>query len=255
MNSRQEILDFAKELILEAGLLTLEYFKRGAEVDKKSDNTPVTEADREAERFIRRSLAKHYPDHGIIGEEFGKTNPDAEYQWIIDPIDGTQSFIHGIPTFTNLLALLHRDEAVLAFINSPATGELCWAAASSGAFVNGDRIRVRERTETEEMLILSNDVKLVQQRGCTQEFLSLIEKAGLHRTWCDAYGHMMVASGRADLMFDPYLSLWDSAPLKLIIEEAGGTYLCLDGSSNIHNDNGISCSKSAEMLFRSVFGL
>lgn len=235
----QEAMDIARE----GGEHTLKYFKKSLEVERKSDDSPVTIADREAESIMRTVISERFPEHGIIGEEHGRTNEDSPIQWILDPIDGTKSFIHGIPLYTTLIGVLVEDEPVVGIIFAPALDELCEAAKGKGTRLNGEQCHVRKCSDLSQATFLSTDVNSPSKFDYGDSFQSLIEKTRIHRTWGDAYGHMMVATGRADLMFDPVLNIWDAAPLLTILQEAGGVFCDTSGNETIQSGNGLSCSR------------
>ena len=235
----QEAIDIARK----GGVHTLKYFKKSLDIERKSDDSPVTIADREAESIMRKAIAERYPEHGIIGEEHGRTNEESPVQWILDPIDGTKSFIHGIPMYTTLIGVLVEDEPVVGIIFAPALDELCEAAKGKGTRLNGELCSVRKCNNLSEATFLSTDVNTHAKFGYGSSFQSLVEKTRIHRTWGDAYGHMMVATGRADLMFDPVLNIWDAAPLLTILQEAGGVFCDTIGNETIQSGNGLSCSR------------
>lgn len=238
--STQELLDSAIEFARAGGALTLEHFRTTLDVIRKSDASPVTVADRDAEWLIREAVLKRYPDHGIIGEEHGIVNPDARVQWILDPIDGTQSFIHGIPLYTTLIGVLVDGQPTVGIIYAPAMDELCDAAIGLGTRLNGVPVRVRQTTDLSQATLLTTDQRNIARYGRIDVVDALIADVGLHRTWGDAYGHMMVATGRADIMIDPILNIWDAAALYPCVMEAGGVYMDVDGNADIRSGNGIS---------------
>ncbi|MDX1639770.1 MAG: inositol monophosphatase family protein [Balneolaceae bacterium] len=225
------------------GVHTLNYFRNSFEVELKDDDSPVTVADREAEEIMREEIRKRFPDHGIVGEEFAPTNPDSAIQWILDPIDGTRSFIHGVPLYTTLIGVLLEDEPKIGIIHAPALDEMCEAAAGKGTRLNGKTCKVRTCSELSRATFLSTDVTTPSEVNFERPFRELLQSTRLHRTWGDAYGHMMVASGRADLMFDPVLNIWDAAPLYTVVREAGGVFCDTEGRETIQTGNGFSCSR------------
>lgn len=220
---------------------TLNYFRKAVDVERKQDDSPVTVADREAESIMRESIESLFPDHGIVGEEFGTVREESPVRWVLDPIDGTKSFIHGVPLYTTLVGVLVEDEPVVGVIYAPALDELCEAATGKGTRLNGESCRVRECSDLSEATFLSTDVTTHHRAGFQEPFENLLQHTRLHRTWGDAYGHMMVATGRADLMFDPVLSIWDAAPLLTVVREAGGVFSDVRGEETIQTGNGISC--------------
>src|SRR5699024_5848023 len=232
---------------------TLTHFNTAVEVERKSDDSPVTIADRETEEVMREAIAEQFPDHGTIGEEYGRANESSSVQWILDPIDGTKSFIHGVPLYTTLLGVVVDDEPVVGVIYAPALDELCEAAKGKGARLNGETCRVRACSDLSEASLMSTDVYSFPDFGFGDAFDELLAQSHIHRTWGDAYGHMLVATGRADLMFDPELSIWDAAPMGTILREAGGVFADTDGKESIKTGNGFSCSRELLPAVLEVF--
>ncbi|HKK44095.1 MAG TPA: inositol monophosphatase family protein [Balneolaceae bacterium] len=233
----------AVDIARKGGEHTLKYFQQPVDVERKSDDSPVTIADRESEFIMREAIETQFPGHGIIGEEHGSANESSDIQWILDPIDGTKSFIHGIPLYTTLIGVLVDNDPVIGVIYAPAMNEMCEAARGMGCRLNGEPCKVRRCTGLAEASFLSTDVTTASSTGYGKAFEALIEKTRLHRTWGDAYGHMMVATGRADLMFDPELNIWDAAPLLTVLQEAGGVFCDTSGKETIQSGNGFSCSR------------
>lgn len=253
-------LELAREIALEAGEFTLKYFRSAdLDVERKGDGSPVTIADRGAEELLRERISAAFPDDGILGEEFPETPGTSGRKWILDPIDGTKPFVHGVPLYTNLVAVLDESsgEPVLGVINAPASGETIHALVGQGAWYrNGDEpIRKAEVSKTEtlaEGLFLTGDVGGFQDReqDATDVYMALQNTARISRTWGDAYGYMMVAIGRAEVMIDAEMSLWDAACLKPILEEAGGTFTSWAGDPTVHAGEGIGANGhvTAEVL-------
>ncbi|MGN8224127.1 histidinol-phosphatase [Gracilimonas sp. BCB1] len=240
----QDLLQAATEIAKIGGHHTLKYFKKNVEVISKDDDSPVTIADRETEQIMREEILKRFPDHGIIGEEYGKTNEDSNVKWVLDPIDGTKSFIHGIPFYTTLIGVLVDDEPQVGIIYAPALEELCAAAKGEGATLNGAPCRVRKTDKLEDATLLVTEIFKFKEMGQQEIFEELMAKTKLHRTWGDAYGHMMVATGRADLMYDPELNIWDAAALLPVMQEAGGVFSDIEGNETIFSGNGFSTNKN-----------
>lgn len=237
----ESIHEAAIEIAKKGGDHTLNYFNKSYDVERKSDNSPVTIADREAESIMREAIAERFPDHGIIGEEHGRSNEASSVQWILDPIDGTKSFIHGVPLYTTLIGVVVDKQPVVGIIYAPALDELCEAARGNGARLNGEPCRVRPCDELSKASFMSTDAYTAAKFNNGDAFDALLEKTRIHRTWGDAYGHMLVATGRADLMFDPVLNIWDAAPLLTILQEAGGVFCDTAGNETIESGNGFSC--------------
>lgn len=242
--SLKELQDAAAEFAQAGGEITLNYFKKSFDLEFKSDDTPVTNADRNAEKVIRELINRHFPDHGIIGEEFGTENEDSEVVWVLDPIDGTQSFIHGIPFYTTLIGILVNRKPQVGIIYAPALDELATAATGLGCTLNGSDIRTRECKNLSDATFLTTDVTTYEEHGFQKPLEKLLSSTRIHRTWGDAYGHMMVAAGRADIMIDPILSIWDAAALLPVLKEAGGSFTDVHGKETIDTGNAISTNKT-----------
>lgn len=226
-----EWIELARELAHESGKLISGYFGTRLEVKRKADDSPVTIADQESEALMRRIIESRYPDHAVVGEEHGTSgNPDAPYQWLLDPIDGTKSFIHGVPLFCTLIALLENGRPILGVIHLPALGDLMIGAKGRKTTLNGEPVRVSGTTELSQATVAFTCTKELWAHGHGEAFQSLQERAGLVRGWGDGYGYLLVASGRADVMIDPVLNAWDVAALKPCIEGAGGRITEISGA-------------------------
>ena len=249
----KSLLEAAIEIARLGGEHTLKYFKKDFDVISKEDDSPVTIADRETEQLMRAEIQKRFPDHGIIGEEFGKTNEESNIQWVLDSIDGTKSFIHGIPFYTTLVGVMIDNEPVVGVINCPALNELCAAGIGEGVFFNGEPCKMRETRSLEDATVLVTEINRFNRMGMQAQFQELLDKTKIHRTWGDAYGHMMVATGRAEIMIDPILSIWDAAALLPVMKEAGGVFSDFDGKETIHTGNGFSTNKHLYPLVKEIF--
>lgn len=239
----QSTLDFAISMAREAGSITLEYFRRGRGslvVERKSDDSFVTNADREAEAFMRREIERRFPADGILGEEAGERGGTSGRRWILDPIDGTFSFVHGVPLYGVLVGLEIESEPALGVVNLPATDEVVYARRGGGCFWNNEKVKVSNTTHLKEALILSTDFGTCAQHGFGAACDELTRTAKTRRTWGDAYGHVLVATGRADVMLDPVMNVWDCAALLPIVQEAGGTFTDWAGKTTINGGNAIS---------------
>jgi histidinol-phosphatase len=221
-----ELLEEAVSLAHLAGELTLQYFRTtDLQIDRKGDGTPVTEADRGAERLLREELSRRHPDDGILGEEESEVRGTSGRRWIIDPIDGTKAFTHGVPTYTNLLALEDADGIAVGVIHIPALAETVYAARGLGCFCNGVPAHVNDRHALEGSYMMTSGFS-----AWTNDTYGAAQEAGLHvRTWGDGYGYALVATGRVEAMYDPTAELYDLAPMPVIIEEAGGRFTDLTG--------------------------
>ncbi|MFQ5537689.1 MAG: inositol monophosphatase family protein [Gemmatimonadota bacterium] len=235
-----ELLDFAVELARRAGDHTLRYFGAVIEHDAKSDGSPVTIADREAERLIRQRIADRYPDHGVLGEEFGEHNPGADIRWILDPIDATRSFMRGVPLYGVLIGVEVEGRPVVGVANYPPLKELIAAGEGLGCTLNGDLCRVSPVDRMENAVVLTTDVERILSRPEGAGWRRLQQRCAFSRTWGDCYGHMLVATGRAEVMVDPIMNPWDAAPFLNIVTEAGGRFTTREGEATIHGGSGIS---------------
>ena len=227
----QGLVDLAVELATGAGALTRKWFDRGLiEFDTKDDGTPVTEADKAAEKYLRDQIALAFPTDAVIGEEGETREGTSGRTWIIDPIDGTKSFTAGVPLYANLLAVIDDGEPVLGIINLPAVGEMLAAVVGHGATCNDEPIRVSSKDSLRGAYVMTSSVRYwpqpFQQR--------VLDEAMVLRTWGDAYGYAMVATGRAEAMIDPRANVWDVAPIGVILTEAGGAFTDLAGNERVN---------------------
>ncbi len=233
-------LDFAKDAAWQAGRLTLATFQTQFDVIWKGDNSPVTVADRGAEELLRRLIEKSYPDHAIVGEEFGETHhANASFRWILDPIDGTRSFIRGVPLYGVLVGLEVEGEMVVGVAYFPGLDEMVAAARGQGCTWNGRACRVSQVRSLSEALLCYTDGPNFANYGRAAEWQRLSAAAHTLRGWGDAYGYALVATGRAEAMFDPIMSVWDAAALVPILREAGGTFTDWAGQPTAYGGNGI----------------
>ena len=243
-NDVTERLNFAVGIAHEAGDITLRYFRRdGLQVDLKADSSPVTIADRSAEELLRSRIKSQFGSDGLIGEEFGEIAGESGYQWILDPIDGTKSFIHGVPLYTTLVAVLRNGEPLVGVIHAPALDETVWAAKGGGCWyqskanVEPGAARVSTVSRLSESLLLTTEVASFtthREPDALDVFVKLQRAARLARTWGDGYGYLLVATGRAEVMIDPVTNLWDAAPLQTVIEEAGGQFADWKGNPTVY---------------------
>lgn len=221
-----QLVDDAVAMARAAGELTLRWFNDPTlAVETKGDGSPVTAADLAAETLLRDRLAEQHPDDAVMGEEHQDTTGTSGRTWVIDPIDGTKAFTRGVPLYSNLLALVDEHGPAIGVINLPALGETVWAGRGLGAFHNGAPCRVATTTSLADSCL------------CTSGFgywppdalQSVLDSPAVFRTWGDAYGYALVATGRAEAMIDPLANPWDVAPMAVIIPEAGGVFSNFDG--------------------------
>lgn len=239
-------LEFALRVAREAGDLILRHYQSAhLAVERKRDSSPVTVADRGAEEFIRAEIIRAFPDDAVLGEEFGETPGASGFRWILDPIDGTKSFIHGVPLFGTLVGVEHEGRPVIGVCHLPALGETAWGAKGIGAWwqpAGGEPrpARVSVLADLSQATFCFTTVQGFARIGRMDAFETFIKSTSLARGWGDCYGHMLVATGRADLMVDPLMNAWDCAALVPIIEEAGGAFMDWNGNASIYSGNGIS---------------
>jgi histidinol phosphatase-like enzyme (inositol monophosphatase family) len=224
------------------------YWGRQLAVELKEDASPVTEADRAVERALRAQITQAYPTHGLWGEEYDPERPDAEWVWVLDPIDGTKSFIAGVPLFTTLIGLLHEGRPVQGAIIQPILGQFLYGDGQ-GAWLNGERVRVRPCHRLEEAILLTTDENNIEQYHDGAAFARLRRRVRLFRTWGDAYGYLLVATGRADIMLDAVMHPWDVLPLIPVVVGAGGVITSWHGEDAI---KGPGCVAAAPTLHAEV---
>ena len=235
----QKALDAAVEAARAAGAIALKYFRGRFEVTLKPDATPVTQADREAERAIVEILGRAFPEHGVLGEEFGG-HGSTEVRWIIDPIDGTKNFVRGIPVWATLIGLEERGEITVGVIHNPVTGELYTARRGGGAFLNGERIRVSAIAELGGATLVHAGLGLFREAGRWESFVRLVDATERQRGFGDYSGYGLVAEGKAELYLEVDLKPWDLAPCKILVEEAGGRFSDLDGRPTIYSGTALA---------------
>jgi histidinol phosphatase-like enzyme (inositol monophosphatase family) len=238
----KNLLDVAIEAAYLAGRRTLAYFNAGVEVEIKQDETPVTRADRESEELIRKIIGRHFPDHAILGEEYGDTRGNAKYRWIVDPIDGTKSFIRGVPFYGTMIGIEVDGVPRIGVIYLPALDEMVYAASGHGAFWNGRKAQVSTVNSLADAAILTSDEKMSRDRSDAYE--RILSEAKFSRSWGDCYGYVLVATGRAEVMLDPVMKSWDCAPCLPIIQEAGGVCTDWKGNATIHSGELIASNPS-----------
>lgn len=248
MNATQEYqrrLEAAVRFAEEAGQLTLEYFQTDRfDVERKADDSPVTIADRSAEQRLRERIAAQFPSDGIIGEEFGEQAGGGDFRWILDPIDGTKSFISGVPLYGTMVAVEHEGRGAVGAVYIPGLDELIYAATGLGAWHRrgrGQPVRahVSKRANLAEGLFVTSQVDSFEKRQAASVFDQLQRQAYVTRTWGDCYGYLLVATGRAEVMVDAVMNVWDAAAVQPILVEAGGTFTDWKGDSTIHGGEGI----------------
>ncbi len=246
----EQYITFAKKMAKASAEVILSYYNSDFAVDIKEDNSPVTIADKCAEKLMRDMIIEKFPDHGIIGEEYGEYNKDAEYTWVLDPIDGTKSFIHRVPLFGTLIALMKNNKPVLGVINLPVLKELIIGAVSRPTTFNGKEISVNSSASLKDSLLLCTDLLDVEKYQNLELFLFLTKQVKLYRSWGDCYMYSMLARGLADIAVDPVMNYWDIQALVPIIQGAGG--IITDHQGNEVNEESTSIIASSPELHSQV---
>jgi histidinol-phosphatase len=239
-------LEFGVQTAYEAGRLTLGYFgTETARPEFKADDTPVTVADREAERLIRARIGARYPKHAILGEEYGEDEgSDPDYRWIVDPIDGTKSFVRGVPLYGVLIGLEIEGVCEVGTAYFPAIDEMVCAATGEGCFRNGRRANVSTTQSLAQGMACHAEAASFEEHGRWEAWLRVVSAAGESRGWSDSYGHALVATGRADLMLDPIMDPWDCGPFPPILREAGGYFGDWSGEETIYAHEAMSTTRA-----------
>ena len=231
----EEFSEFVSKTCKGSGEIIKKYFEQGVGVDWKKDNTPVTVADKESEQYIRNEIISKFPGHGIIGEEHGSYQEGAEYTWVIDPIDGTKSFIAGTPLFGTLMALLKNGQPIFGAMHFPIMGDLL-IGDGHNAYLNGANVCVSQKLELNKATVLTTDYNNFKMYKKPEGFEELLSKCGMFRTWGDCFGYYLVATGKAHIMIDPEMSVWDKMALIPIIRGAGGEISDFFGRDPVKGD-------------------
>jgi histidinol-phosphatase len=220
----------AKKAATDAELIIKKYYNdNNLATEVKGDDTPVTIADKQAEQIIRAEITKHFPDHGIFGEEFGRSdNDDSDYLWLIDPIDGTKSFVRKYPFFSTQIALMFQGELIMGVSNAPLFGEMAWATKGGGAFLNGSSIHVNEDFDSHSSCVSTGNIKSLIHNNW-QRFGHLLTKFSKMRGYGDFYHYHLLAAGKIDLIIESDVNILDIAALTVIVREAGGKITDLTG--------------------------
>jgi histidinol-phosphatase len=237
--SLEGFLDFAVDAAWQAGRSTLAHYQTGVTVERKPDRSAVTIADRNAEQLLRGLIERRFPDHAIVGEEYGSDSRDSSHRWILDPIDGTNAFIRGVPLFGVLVGLEIDGVPVVGAAYFPGLDEMYSAARGLGCRWNGRSARVSTVTSLADACVAYTDGRdLFERLG--DRWTALQRETALARGWGDCYGYCLVATGRADVMIDPRMNPWDCAALVPIVQEAGGQFTDWTGRVVIDGGDAVS---------------
>jgi histidinol phosphatase-like enzyme (inositol monophosphatase family) len=259
-NRFEHAVSFARQ----AGELTLQHFRTpGLAVECKGDGSPVTIADHRAEKLLRKLITEEFPRDAIVGEEFGETPGTSGFQWILDPIDGTKSFVSGVPLYTTLVAVMRNNEPLMGVIFAPAVDEMVYAATGQGCWhvINGGEpqpAKVSTVCSLTDAVFLTTCVpsySLDRQQDGRGVFDKLAKLCRVSRTWGDAFGYLLVATGRAEIMIDPIMNLWDAAALQPIIQEAGGQFFDWQGKPTVHSGEAVATNSVLAKEVREILAL
>lgn len=243
MSNIAEYLEFANLLAVKSGGLICSYFgSQNLATELKEDQTPVTQADREAEQLIRKMIHTRFPEHGIIGEEFGSENEEADYVWMIDPIDGTKTFMAGVPLFGTVLCLKYKGDPILGMIHQPVLNQILIGDGET-SWLNGKQVSVRKTAKIEDAILLTSDPINPSRYKGDVKWNKLAANVKLYRTWGDCYGYLLLASGWADIMVDPIVSPWDFHAMVPIIRGANGVITDWEGEEALKGNSVIASNK------------
>ena len=229
-NDLSLLLEAAQELARRAGGVALRHFRSALTVEAKSDGSPVTIADRSAEETAREWITRRFPEDGILGEEYGAHLPAAKRRWLIDPVDGTKTFVRGVPLWGTLIAVCEGENVLAGAAFFPAVDEIVGAAPGLGCWWNGARTQVSNVGLLEAATVLTTDERFRRTPEHLDGWQRLASGAAISRTWGDCYGYLLVATGRAEVMVDGVVAPWDAAALLPVITEAGGVFTDWNGN-------------------------
>ncbi len=238
--------EFGRKLVDRSSTLLMRYYRTKVKIENKEDDSPVTIADKNTEKMMRKLIMKEFPDHGIVGEEFGEYNPMAIYKWVIDPIDGTKSFIAGSPLFGTLIALLKNDYPIMGIINLPVLKETL-IGDNRQTELNGIPVSFRPCNNLSSALLLTTDIMNIEKYQDIKRFSRLMKQTKLFRTWGDCYGYYLLATGYADIMVDPIMSAWDLLALIPVIRGAGGIITDYHGNDPLLGNSIVASPKNLHL--------
>jgi histidinol-phosphatase len=250
----QSYLDAVVDVARLAGDFAMSHYGRALSVELKRDGSPVTVADRGAEERARAWIEQRFPDDGILGEEFGDVRPDARRRWIIDPIDGTKSFVRQVPLWGTLVAVVEGDSVLAGCAYFPAVAETVVAGIGAGCFWNGARCRVSSTASIARATVTITDDRFEGRPERAIAWRQLAARASVARTWGDSYGYLLLATGRADVMVDDIVAPWDSAALYPIVTEAGGSFTDWGGHATAFGGDVIATNAALAGLVRDLLG-
>ncbi len=246
------LLQAVTDLARLAGDEANRHFRTGVAVEFKVDGSPVTAADRAAETVAREWIRAQFPEDGILGEEFGMENESAPRRWVLDPIDGTKSFIHGVALWGTLVAVVEGERVLAGAVYAPPTNEMVAAAPGEGSWFNGTRTHVSSTSSLEHATLLTTDDRFPGRPRRRARWNDLAERARIVRTWGDCYGYLMLATGRADIMVDDQMNPWDAAAVQVVIEEAGGKFSDFCNRPTAFGGDSIATNGALDTIVRDI---
>ena len=245
--SKKNLSEFTRIAVLasqSAGRISKDYFYKNVKTHRKTDDSPVTVADRNSELEIRRIIKKHFSSHGIMGEEFGREkNRVSEFEWIIDPIDGTLQFIRGLPFWGSVLGLCYQGRPIVGVIHHPILNLTISAFHGGGAFANNKRVKCNKTNHLDRSLVLYSGLRR-NSKAHRKALMNVLDSADDDRGIGDCYGHSLVIQGVADAMIDLKVSAHDISGIQVCVEEAGGSFFSLNGKKSIYEGTALSCTKA-----------
>jgi histidinol-phosphatase len=249
------LMHAAAQVARVAGAVALRHYRSaGLRVEAKGDGSPVTVADREAETVARDWIEQRFPRDGILGEEFGLVRGDARRRWVLDPIDGTKTFVRGVPLWGTLVGVVEGERVLAGAAFFPAVDELLAAAPGQGCWWNGTQCRVSDTASLADATVLITDERFPDTPERRAPWRDLAARAGVSRTWGDCYGYLLVATGRAELMADDVMNPWDAAAVQPIIEEAGGVFTDWQGRPTAFGGSAIATNAALAGEIRAALG-
>lgn len=252
MDETVDVLSAVSDVARIAGNVAMAHFRTTLAIESKGDGSPVTIADRNAELAARSWITEQFPLDGVVGEEFGEQNTTRARRWLIDPIDGTKSFVRGVPLWATLVALCEGTSVIAGAAYFPAVGELIAAAPGQGCWCNGARVAVSKIDSLGGSTVLTTDPRFPGQESRRERWEAISAGSMISRTWGDAYGYLMVATGRAEVMIDPVMNPWDAAPFLPIIEEAGGVFTDWSGARTVFGGSAIATNRAVSDAVRQI---
>jgi len=250
----ESLMQAAAEVARLAGDNALRHYKSALAVERKGDGSEVTVADRESEQLARAWIEQRFADDGILGEEFGEVRPRARRRWVLDPIDGTKTFVRGVPLWGTLVGVIEGDDVVAGAIHIPALGELVAAGRGCGAWYNGARCRTSEVDDLSRATVSTTDQRYPNDAGRRARWEALARRALVAQTWGDCYGYVLVATGRIEAMVDDRMNPWDAAALLPVITEAGGRFTSWAGVETAFGGDAIATNEALGAIVREALG-